>query len=159
MREKQQQDAAETAKLISKRHAGGARPITGIDGGMNKVFAAKLPDGSTGLSEGGDGQGLSLLALSRAPGTIPVHRQSAAGPNADALPEEPPAALAGAGVAASPRATRVAIRGADRRNRTASSPASPARSASAARHDDRPRARRRRRPKPKVIEAKRTEPR
>ena len=40
---------------------------------MNKVFAAKLPDGSTGLSEGGDGQGLSLLALSRAPGTIPSH--------------------------------------------------------------------------------------
>jgi hypothetical protein len=38
---------------------------------MHKVFAAKLPDGSTGLSEGGDGQGLSLLALSRAPGTIP----------------------------------------------------------------------------------------
>jgi hypothetical protein len=46
---------------------------TGIDGGMNKVFAAKLPDGNTGLSEGGDGQGLSLLALSRAPGTIPSH--------------------------------------------------------------------------------------
>jgi hypothetical protein len=32
-----------------------------------------LPDGNTGLSEGGDGQGLSLLALSRAPGTIPSH--------------------------------------------------------------------------------------
>ena len=40
---------------------------------MNKVFASKLPDGNTGLSEGGDGQGLSLLALSRAPGTIPSH--------------------------------------------------------------------------------------
>jgi len=38
---------------------------------MNRVFASKLPDGSTGLSEGGDGQGLSLVALSRAPGTIP----------------------------------------------------------------------------------------
>ena len=39
---------------------------------MNKIFAAQVPDGSTGLSEGGDGQGLSLLSLSRAPGTIPA---------------------------------------------------------------------------------------
>ncbi len=39
---------------------------------MNKVFAAKLPNGSTGLSEG-DGQGMSLAAFSRAPGTIPSH--------------------------------------------------------------------------------------
>src|SRR5712671_2668958 len=72
VREKQQQDAAETAKLIS-RGTPIARANPGIDGGMNKVFAAKLPDGSTGLSEGGDGQGLSLLSLSRAPGTIPSH--------------------------------------------------------------------------------------
>jgi hypothetical protein len=40
---------------------------------MNKVFAAKLPGGETGLSEGGQGQSLSLLALARAPGTIPSH--------------------------------------------------------------------------------------
>ena len=70
VREKQQQDEAEIAKLVAK-----GTPVaqinTGIDGGMNKVFAAKVPDGNTGLSEGGDGQGLSLLALSRAPGTIP----------------------------------------------------------------------------------------
>src|SRR5258705_7460743 len=72
VRQKQQDDQAETAKLISKGTPV-ARTNTGIDGGMNKVFAAKLPDGSTGLSEGGDGQGLSLLALSRAPGTIPSH--------------------------------------------------------------------------------------
>jgi murein L,D-transpeptidase YafK len=72
VREKQQQDAAETAKLISKGTPV-ARLNTGIDGGMNKVFAAKLPGGETGLSEGGDGQGLSLLALARAPGTIPSH--------------------------------------------------------------------------------------
>ena len=70
VREKQQQDEAEIAKLIAKGTPV-ARINTGIDGGMNKVFAAKLPDGTTGLSEGGDGQGLSLLALSRAPGTIP----------------------------------------------------------------------------------------
>jgi murein L,D-transpeptidase YafK len=65
VREKQQQEQVETAKLIAKGTPV-ARTNTGIDGGMNKVFAAKLPDGSTGLSEGGDGQGLSLLALSRA---------------------------------------------------------------------------------------------
>src|ERR1700710_1601037 len=72
VREKQRQEQAETAKLIAKGTPV-ARINTGIDGGMKKVFAAKLPDGSTGLSEGGDGQGLSLLALSRAPGTIPSH--------------------------------------------------------------------------------------
>jgi murein L,D-transpeptidase YafK len=72
VREKQQQEQAETNKLVS-RGTPVARMNTGIDGGMNKVFAAKLPDGNTGLSEGSDGQGLSLLALSRAPGTIPSH--------------------------------------------------------------------------------------
>ena len=72
VREKRQQDAAETAKLISKGTPV-ARLNTGIDGGMNKVFAAKLPGGETGLSESGGGQSLSLLALSRAPGTIPSH--------------------------------------------------------------------------------------
>src|ERR1700716_4424610 len=69
VREKQQQEAAETAKLIS-RGTPVARINTGIDGGMNKVFAAKLPDGNTGLSEGGGGHGLWLV-LARAPGTIP----------------------------------------------------------------------------------------
>jgi murein L,D-transpeptidase YafK len=71
VREKQQDDEAETAKLISKGTPV-ARINTGIDGGMHKIFAAKLPDGNTGLSEGSDGQGLSL-ALARAPGTIPSH--------------------------------------------------------------------------------------
>ena len=42
VREKQQQDEAETAKLIAKGTPV-ARINTGIDGGMNKVFAAKLP--------------------------------------------------------------------------------------------------------------------
>src|SRR5215468_9738908 len=72
VREKQHEEQGETNKLIS-RGTPVARMNTGIDGGMNKVFAAKLPDGNTGLSEGGDGQGLSLLAISRAPGTIPSH--------------------------------------------------------------------------------------
>jgi murein L,D-transpeptidase YafK len=71
VREKRQDDEAETAKLIS-RGTPVARINTGIDGGMHKIFAAKLPDGNTGLSEGSDGQGLSL-ALARAPGTIPSH--------------------------------------------------------------------------------------
>jgi murein L,D-transpeptidase YafK len=72
MREKQQAEQAEVNKLVS-RGTPVARMNTGIDGGMNKVFAAKLPEGSTGLSDGADGQGLSLLAMSRAPGTIPSH--------------------------------------------------------------------------------------
>src|SRR6195256_6516458 len=86
VREKQQEDQAETAKLIA-RGTPVARINTGIDGGMNKVFAAKLPDGSTGLSEGGEGQGLSLLALSRAPGTIPSHVNPPRGPVTS--PQEP----------------------------------------------------------------------
>ena len=72
VRQKQQADDAEMAKLVAKGTPV-ARMNTGIDGGMNKVFAAKLPDGNTGLSDGGEGQSLSLLALSRAPGTIPSH--------------------------------------------------------------------------------------
>jgi murein L,D-transpeptidase YafK len=72
VREKQQDDDAETAKLIAKG-VPVARIGTGIDGGMHKIFAAKLANGNTGLSEGSEaGQGLSL-AFSRAPGTIPPH--------------------------------------------------------------------------------------
>src|SRR3981189_2634545 len=77
--EKQQQEQAEPAKRIAKGTPV-ARTNTGIDGGMNRVFAAKLPDGSTGLSEGGDGQGLSLAALTRAPGTLPSHVNPPRGP-------------------------------------------------------------------------------
>src|SRR6201985_574443 len=58
VQEKQQQDESETARLIAKGTPV-ARMNTGIDGGMNKIFASKLPNGSTGLSEGGDG--LSLV--------------------------------------------------------------------------------------------------
>jgi murein L,D-transpeptidase YafK len=86
VRQKQQDDEAETTKLIAKGTPV-ARMNTGIDGGMNKVFAAKLPDGNTGLSEGGDGQGLSLVALSKAPGTIPSHVNPPHGPVTS--PDEP----------------------------------------------------------------------
>src|SRR3954470_7329170 len=98
VREKQQHDVAETAKLVSKGTPV-ARLNTGIDGGMNKVFAAKLPGAETGLSEGGEGQSLSLLALSRAPGTIPSHVNPPRNPLL-ASQEEP--------VVAVPAATRVA---------------------------------------------------
>jgi len=93
VREKQQQDQVETARLIA-RGAPVARINTGIDGGMNRVFAAKLQDGSTGLSEGGEGQGLSLLAMTRAPGTIPSHVNPPRGPVSS--PAEPLAASMGA---------------------------------------------------------------
>src|SRR4051812_35843158 len=100
LRQKQQQDAAETAKLVSKG-VPVARLNTGIDGGMNKVFAAKLPGGETGLSEGGEGQSLSLLAISRAPGTIPSHVNP---PKPKLTPEEEPVVA----VPASAPTTRVA---------------------------------------------------
>src|SRR5271156_2213356 len=55
-RQKAQEDDAEMARLVAKGTPV-AKLNTGIDGGMNKVFAAALPDGDTGLSEGGGGQG------------------------------------------------------------------------------------------------------
>jgi hypothetical protein len=94
VREKQATELAETAKLIA-RGTPVARINTGIDGGMNKVFAARVPEGNTGLSEGGDSQGLATLALSRAPGTIPstVNPPRAPATPSDSLlqgaPEEP----------------------------------------------------------------------
>ena len=150
------QDAAETAKLIAKGTPV-ARINTGIDGGMNKVFAARVPDGNTGLSEGGDGQGLSLLSMSRAPGTIPSHVNPPRAPSDNLLlgaPEEPK-------IAAVPRH-------ADRRTdagRQCGAERAVRRLLLQPRPQGRPRRQlptppraRRRRAKPKVIEAKRTEP-
>jgi murein L,D-transpeptidase YafK len=91
VREKQQQDQVETARLISKGTPV-ARLNTGIDGGMHRVFAAKLPQASTGLSEGGEGQSLSLAAISRAPGTIPAHVNPPRGSASSS--DEPPATAA-----------------------------------------------------------------
>jgi hypothetical protein len=71
VKQKQERDDAEFARLVAKGTPV-AKLNTGIDGGMNKVFAAKLPDGNTGLSDGGSGQDLTLLANSKAPGTIPA---------------------------------------------------------------------------------------
>jgi hypothetical protein len=67
--QKQQDDEAEYAKLVAKGTPV-AKLNTGIDGGMNRVFASKVPGASTGLSDGGDSQNLSL-AFSTMPGTIP----------------------------------------------------------------------------------------
>jgi hypothetical protein len=69
-KQKEDQDEAEFNKLASKG-VPMAKLNTGIDGGMNEIFASHVPGGNTGLSDGGEGQGLSLLATSRAPGTIP----------------------------------------------------------------------------------------
>jgi murein L,D-transpeptidase YafK len=104
VREKQQEEAAETAKLVA-RGTPVARLNTGIDGGMNQVFAARVPGGNTGLSEGGEGQSLSLLALSRAPGTIPSTVNPPHPPSAD---EPVVTAAAPASAPASPAPTRVA---------------------------------------------------
>ncbi|MEP6836734.1 MAG: hypothetical protein ABJA75_01680, partial [Bradyrhizobium sp.] len=113
VREKQATDLAETAKLIA-RGTPVARINTGIDGGMNKVFAARVPEGNTGLSEGGDSQGLSMLALSRAPGTIPstVNPPRASASPSDNLlqgaPEEPRIAVAPAPTAGPTRVANAA---------------------------------------------------
>jgi hypothetical protein len=101
VRERQQEEQAETAKLIA-RGTPVAKLNTGIDGGMNQVFAARVPGGNTGLSEGGEGQSLSLLALSRAPGTIPSTVNPPHAPGAD----EPVVAVAAP--ASAPPPTRVA---------------------------------------------------
>jgi hypothetical protein len=69
VQEKEHQDNAEIAKLISKGTPV-ARMNTGIDGGMNRVFAAKLPEGQTGLSDPVE-PSLRMAAYSPAPGTIP----------------------------------------------------------------------------------------
>jgi murein L,D-transpeptidase YafK len=103
VREKQQQDEAEFAKLVAKGTPV-ARMNTGIDGGMNRVFAARVPEGNTGLSDSGGGQGFQL-ALSRAPGTIPPGVNPPRGPVSS--PDEPLVASMAPATASTP-ATRVA---------------------------------------------------
>ena len=160
VREKQSRTTRRPPKLIA-RGTPVARINTGIDGGMNKVFAARVPEGNTGLSEGGDSQGLATLALSRAPGTIPstVNPPRAPATPSDSLlqgaPEEPRLAVAPAPTAGPTRvanaaptaqndgffsslARKVGIGGsADATATVSTTPPAP--------------------PKPKVIEAKRTD--
>jgi murein L,D-transpeptidase YafK len=70
VREKQHHDQTKLAELIAKGTPV-ARLNTGIDGGMNHVFASKIPDASTGLSDSPDPASVSLASFERAPGTIP----------------------------------------------------------------------------------------
>lgn len=88
VRGKQAKDEAEYAKLVAKGTPV-ARMNTGIDGGMNKIFAAKIPEGSTGLSEGAEGTTLQMLAMAKAPGTIPGHVNPPK-PNLDAAASSAP---------------------------------------------------------------------
>jgi len=91
VREKQDADQAEYDKLVAK-----GTPVaqlnTGIDGGMHRVFAARVPNGSTGLSDGSaGGSGLALFTPpERAPGTIPNTVNPPHGPVT--APDEPLAA-------------------------------------------------------------------
>ncbi|TCU65128.1 murein L,D-transpeptidase YafK [Bradyrhizobium sp. R2.2-H] len=106
VRGKQARDETEYARLVAKGTPV-ARMNTGIDGGMNKVFAAKIPEGSTGLSEGAEGTTLQMLAMAKAPGTIPGHVNPPK-PNLDAAasapaPQEEPVVAVSA-----PATTRVA---------------------------------------------------
>jgi murein L,D-transpeptidase YafK len=109
VREKQATDLAETARLIAKGTPV-ARANPGIDGGMHRVFAARVPEGSTGLSEPGDGSTLSLMA--RAPGTVPSHVNPPKAPSENLLAGAPEAPKLVAAPAAAPAAsappTRVA---------------------------------------------------
>jgi murein L,D-transpeptidase YafK len=70
VREKQQADDAEFAKLVSKGTPM-AQLNTGIDGGMHRVFASRVPNGNTGLSEAGPTPSM-FNPPERAPGTIPL---------------------------------------------------------------------------------------
>jgi len=102
LHQKQEADQAEFNKLVAKGTPV-AKLNSGIDGGMNEIFAAHVPGGNTGLSDGGEGQSLSLIALSRAPGTIPGTVNPPHEPGADST-----AFAVAAPPASSAPATRVA---------------------------------------------------
>jgi murein L,D-transpeptidase YafK len=67
---KERADDAKVAELVAKGTPV-ARMNTGIDGGMNKIFAAHVPGGATGLSD--EGSSSVALASAKLPGTIPSH--------------------------------------------------------------------------------------
>ena len=76
---------------------------------MHRVFAARVPEASTGLSEPGDGSSLSLMA--RAPGTVPSHvNPPKAAPSDNLLmgAPEPPKLAAAPAPAPAAAPTRVA---------------------------------------------------
>jgi murein L,D-transpeptidase YafK len=91
VRDKQREDDAKTAELVA-RGTPVARLNTGIDGGMNVVFASKIPEGQTGLS---DSTNYSVASYTAAPGTIP--------PTVN--PPHPPEAQSSESVLAAPATT------------------------------------------------------
>ncbi|MDR3465236.1 MAG: murein L,D-transpeptidase [Xanthobacteraceae bacterium] len=105
---KQHEDEIKTAELIA-RGTPTARLNTGIDGGMNAVFAARVPNGQTGLSEPPEFSLASYLPLPNA-APAPVVGTIPATVNPPHPPEVQPAvtaAPAATGPAAAP-ASRVA---------------------------------------------------
>jgi murein L,D-transpeptidase YafK len=102
VREKQREDEQKTAELVS-RGAPTARLNTGIDGGMNAVFASRVAGGQTGLSEPGEFSLASYLPVpglqpQPVPGSIPQAVNPPRVPDAQAAP----AASAPTQVAAAP---------------------------------------------------------
>ncbi|CCD88294.1 conserved protein of unknown function [Bradyrhizobium sp. ORS 285] len=91
VREKQQADEAEYAKLVAKGTPV-AKLNTGIDGGMNPIFASRVPGASTGLSDAGEAPGLSLANFQAAPGTIPGHVNPPRAPEANEMAAMPASA-------------------------------------------------------------------
>ena len=69
VQDKEARDNTEYAELVA--HNEPTAPMRrGIDGGMNAVFAAKLPDGQTGLSDNNTSN-LAVASYSTTPATLP----------------------------------------------------------------------------------------
>ena len=110
---KERADDAKVAELVAKGTPV-ARMNTGIDGGMNKLFAAHVPGGAaTGLSD--EGSSSAALASAKLPGTIPSH----VNPPRALEPETPPAV---AQTPAPQPATRMAIAAPEQSSSQSSSP-------------------------------------
>jgi len=117
VREKQREDDAKFAELVN-RGVPTARLNTGIDGGMNAVFASKVQNGQTGLSDPGEFSLANFMQLSSppAPGTIPQYVNPPHAPEgqpvvAAAAPAASPAAAPAAQPAAAPKVAAATDRG------------------------------------------------
>jgi len=90
VQDKTARDDAEFTQLVA-RNEPTAPMKRGIDGGMNAVFAAKLPDGQTGLSESNTSN-LAVASYSSTPTTVPgtVNPPHAPEPVVAAAPPPPP---------------------------------------------------------------------
>lgn len=94
VQDKAARDDTEYAQLVA--HNEPTAPMKrGIDGGMNAVFAAKLPDGQTGLSENNTSN-LAVASYSTTPTTLPgtVNPPRAPEPVVAVAPPPPPPAPA-----------------------------------------------------------------